>query len=177
RREASIRAQSALMRLATSEMASLVASAGIGGMVHANGVLELYESEAELRADMPGWEARRQENIGFTEVRGADLAALQPGLSPRFVVGVFVPSWQTVSDPFDFATAIGRATVSRGAIFRRAEVLSLEPNGDDVTLQLGGGETLTARQVVVATGAWSKRLTSPLGDKIPLDTERGYNTT
>jgi len=177
RREASIRAQSALMRLAASEMASLVASAGIGNMVHANGVLELYESEAELRADMPGWEARRQENIGFTEVRGADLAALQPGLSPRFAVGVFVPAWQTVSDPFDFATAIGRAAMARGATFRRAEVLSLAPSGDGVELRLADGDSLAARQVVVAAGAWSKRLTAPLGDKIPLDTERGYNTT
>ena len=30
---------------------------------------------------------------------------------------------------------------------------------------------------MVAGGAWSKRLTSPLGDDVPLETERGYNTT
>jgi D-amino-acid dehydrogenase len=140
-------------------------------------VLELYESEAELRADTPGWDARGRENIDFTEVRGAELAALQPGLSPRFPVGVFVPAWQTVSDPFDFATAIGRAAIARGVGFRRAEVTGLAPAGDAVTLSLAGGETLTARQAVIACGAWSKRLTARLGDDIPLDTERGYNTT
>jgi D-amino-acid dehydrogenase len=31
--------------------------------------------------------------------------------------------------------------------------------------------------VVVAAGAWSRRLTDPLGDHVPLETERGYNTT
>jgi D-amino-acid dehydrogenase len=31
--------------------------------------------------------------------------------------------------------------------------------------------------VVVAGGAWSRQLTAPLGDRIPLETERGYNTT
>ena len=36
---------------------------------------------------------------------------------------------------------------------------------------------LKARKVVVASGAWSRVLTAPLGDLIPLDTERGYNTT
>jgi D-amino-acid dehydrogenase len=30
---------------------------------------------------------------------------------------------------------------------------------------------------VIAAGAWSKTLTTLLGDRIPLETERGYNTT
>jgi D-amino-acid dehydrogenase len=177
RRDAAIRAQSALMRLAQSEMAGLVADAGLAHMVRSDGVLELYESETELRADAPGWDARARENIDFAEVRGAALAALQPGLAPRFTVGVFVPAWQTVSDPFDFATAIGRAAIARGVSFRQAEVTGLAPAADAVTLALAGGETLTARQAVIACGAWSKRLTAPLGDPLPLDTERGYNTT
>ena len=46
-----------------------------------------------------------------------------------------------------------------------------------VTLRLADGGALVARQVVVAGGAWSRALTAPLGDKVPLETERGYNTT
>jgi D-amino-acid dehydrogenase len=34
-----------------------------------------------------------------------------------------------------------------------------------------------ARRLVVAAGAWSHLLARQLGDKIPLETERGYNTT
>jgi D-amino-acid dehydrogenase len=177
RRAAAIRAQSALMRLAQREMTGLVAAAGLAGMIRFDGVLELYESEAELRADAPGWDARARANIAFEEVRGAALAALQPGLAPRFPVGVFVPAWQTVSDPYDFATAIGRAAIARGAGFRQAEVTGPAPTGDAVTLTLAKGEPHPARQAVLACGAWSKRLTAPLGDNIPLDTERGYNTT
>jgi D-amino-acid dehydrogenase len=30
---------------------------------------------------------------------------------------------------------------------------------------------------VIAGGAWSKALAAPLGDRVPLETERGYNTT
>src|SRR3712207_9343662 len=48
--EASIKAQSALMRLSASEMASLVAGAGLQVLVRSDGVLELYESEAEFKA-------------------------------------------------------------------------------------------------------------------------------
>jgi len=174
---AGIKAQSALMRLATSEMQALVADAGIAGMVRSDGVLELYESEAELAASEPGWRARKAEGIGFEHVRGADLAALQPGLSPRFVAGTFIPQWQTVSDPYDFAVAMAAAAQQRGVDFIKAEVASLTPSGDSVKLSLADGRTITARQVVVAAGAWSKTLTAPLGDRIPLETERGYNTT
>ncbi|TIM19810.1 MAG: FAD-binding oxidoreductase, partial [Mesorhizobium sp.] len=38
----------------------------------------------------------------------------------------------------------------------------------------------TARQakcLVIAAGAWSHLLAKHLGDRIPLETERGYNTT
>jgi len=40
-----------------------------------------------------------------------------------------------------------------------------------------GGETRAPPHVVVAAGAWSRRLARTLGERIPLDTERGYNTT
>ena len=36
---------------------------------------------------------------------------------------------------------------------------------------------LPAGHAVVACGAWSKQLAAGLGDAVPLETERGYNTT
>lgn len=170
---ASIAAQSALMRLAAREMVNLVAAAGIAHMIRSDGVLELYESEAELAASEPGWRARTQEGIEFRHVRGSELADLQPGLSPRFVAGTFIPKWQTVSDPYDFAIAIAAAVQQRGGELMIAEVTSVAPGG----LTLADGRTLNARKIVVAGGAWSKPLAAQLGDDIPLETERGYNTT
>jgi D-amino-acid dehydrogenase len=175
--EASITAQSALMRLAAAEMASLVAGAGLQSLVRSDGVLELYESEAELVASEPGWAARRSEGIGFEHVRGAGLAALQPGLSPRFVAGTFIPQWQTVSDPYDFAVAIAGAVQRRGGEVLHGEVTGLAAASGDVTVRLAEGRSLRAKSAVIAGGAWSRALTAPLGDKVPLETERGYNTT
>ena len=34
-----------------------------------------------------------------------------------------------------------------------------------------------ARQLVIAAGAWSHLLAQQFGDRVPLETERGYNTT
>jgi len=174
---ASIAAQSALMRLAASEMASLVNGANLSGMVRSDGALELYESEGELAAAGPGWAVRKAEGISFEHVRGAELAALQPGLSPRFVAGTFVPQWQTVSDPFDFATAIGSSVMARGGKLMIAGVDALAALAGGIEIRLSDGRTLIASKVVIACGAWSKPLAAALGDNLPLETERGYNTT
>ena len=45
------------------------------------------------------------------------------------------------------------------------------------SLKLAGGSDLLARHAIVAGGAWSKPLAAALGDRLPLETERGYNTT
>ena len=51
------------------------------------------------------------------------------------------------------------------------------PSKERVAIQLKHGRTIMARQLVIAAGAWSHLLARQLGDKIPLETERGYNTT
>lgn len=174
---ASLKAQSALMRVSRKEAELLIASAGLDRMIRRDGALELYESEDELRNTARDDAAKAAEGIEFSHVRGSELAELQPGLSPRIVCGTFIPKWQTVSDPYDYALAVGKAAMGRGADFKRADVSQLHPEHGGVVVELGDGTALRAKQAVVAGGAWSKRLTAPLGDNIPLDTERGYNTT
>jgi D-amino-acid dehydrogenase len=174
---ASIKAQAALMRLTRRETEALVTTAGLGHLVRSEGVLELYESESEMRAAQNELEAKSREGIEHRLVRAAELSELQPGLAPSIIAATFIPQWQTVTDPFDYAKAVGQAALSRGAAFRTAEVRKLLPAGEGVQVELSGGSMLTANAVVVACGAWSKTLTALLGEHIPLDTERGYNTT
>jgi D-amino-acid dehydrogenase len=172
-----IRAQSALMRVARTEAESLIANAGIDHLIRRDGVLELYGSEAELRGTARDDAAKAAEGIEFRHVRGAELAELQPGLSRDIVCGTFIPKWQTVQDPYDYSVAVAKAATDRGASFRKADVRQLRPQDDGVVLELGDGSAVRAKQVVVAGGAWSHHLTKSLGDDIPLETERGYNTT
>ncbi|TPW28666.1 NAD(P)/FAD-dependent oxidoreductase [Pararhizobium mangrovi] len=175
--ERAIAAQAAMMRLARSEMGELVEACDLSSMIRRDGSLELYESEAELRASEADWRRREAESIAFEHVRGSRLAELQPGLSPRIAAGTFVPDWETVSEPYEFASAIGRHVLEHGATLREEPVKALEPTDDGVRVILAGGTTLSARGAVLAAGAWSRPLAATLGDRIPLETERGYNTT
>ena len=67
--------------------------------------------------------------------------------------------------------------LAKGATLLTETVSSVKPGDDGIIVALGNGETMLARQVVIACGAWSKNLVAGLGDSVPLDTERGYNTT
>lgn len=107
----------------------------------------------------------------------AQMDALQPGLSPRFVRGTFTPGWQSVTDPKDFTLALADRFRANGGTLARGEVVALTPAGDGMTVTLAGGESMAAGQVVLAAGAHSHLLARGLGDRIPLETERGYNTT
>lgn len=175
--EASLAAQAGMMKLAEAEWMGLLDRSGTRLMLREDGSLELYESEAEFQAGLSGWAARERFGIRFRHVEGGDLATLQPGLSPRFVKGTFVPGWKTVADPKLLGKAVWAYAEAKGARFERARIDRVAADQNGATLTLADGTTRQARQLVVAAGAWSHLLARQLGDRIPLETERGYNTT
>ena len=171
-------AQAALMSLSAAETPLMFARAGASDMLRSDGALHLYESEAELEAAEPGWKARADHGIAFTHLHGAQaIAELQPGLSPALVAATFVPRWMTVSDPLRVTEALARQLEREGGQLWRADAIALAPRAEGISVSLRGGATLVAQRVVVAAGAWSHRLARTISEAIPLETERGYNTT
>jgi D-amino-acid dehydrogenase len=171
-------AQAALMDLAAAEMPRLLDDAGAKDAIHSEGVLHVYESERELDVLRQGWQARADHGIAFTHLKGPQaIAEVQPGLSPRLVAATFIPRWYTVRDPQALTETIANAFAARGGRVRRTDAVALSPRADGVAVECRGGPALLARRVIVAAGAWSHRLARTIGDAIPLDTERGYNTT
>ena len=177
RYEAALAAQASLMKLAEGEWSGLMARSGTTNMLREDGSLELYESKGEFLASLPGWEARARHGIPFRHLEKEELGDYQPGLSDRFVAGTFVPGWKTVSDPKLLGQAIWAYAERKGAIFTRSDVRSIRPAGDGWRVSTGGGEILAARRIILCAGAWSGMLAKQMGDDVPLDTERGYNTT
>ena len=171
-------AQVALNRLSAEATPRLLASIDALGMLHEDGNLHLYESEAEWRASLPGWQLRAEHGIAFEHAHGAAAIALwQPGASPAFVAATFVPGWATIDDPHRLVQRVAEHCAARGVLLRRAQAVALRPGADAVAIALTDAGTLRAQRVIVAAGAWSHQLARTLGERIPLETERGYNTT
>lgn len=173
-------AQAALMDLSKSELPGLLRLTGTEAMLRADGNLEVYEGEAEFRASLAGWGARERHGIEFRHLDAAGMAAIQPGLAPRFTHGTFTPAWWSIADPKAFTLALAEHLRAAGGLVERGEVASLSPldDGGVEALGPGGGASWRAgRAAVLAAGAFSHRVARTLGERVPLETERGYNTT
>jgi D-amino-acid dehydrogenase len=175
--ETSLAAQAGMMKLAEPEWMGLLDRSGTKSMLREDGSLELYESEAEFRSSLPGWAARDRFGIPYRHIEGEELAALQPGLSKQFVKATFVPGWKTSIDPKLLGKAIWAYAEKLGARFVHREVKAVDADGDGATLRFADGGTAKAGRLLITAGAWSHQLAAQLGDRIPLETERGYNTT
>ena len=173
---ASTAAQTAMMDLSRAELEPFLAATGTLGMLRKDGNLQVYESEAEFRASQPGWEARTAHGIEFQHMSAEEMATLQPGLSPRFIKGTFTPGWWSIADPKLYVQALADQFRAAGGRIVIAEVTGLTTQAGEVSIYTRS-ETLTADKVVLAAGAFSHCIASTLGERIPLETERGYNTT
>ncbi|MFO1209801.1 MAG: FAD-dependent oxidoreductase [Amaricoccus sp.] len=170
-------AQTRLMDLSKAELEPFLAASGTLSMLRKEGNLQVYESRAEFEASLPGWTAREAHGIAFRHMTAPEMAELQPGLAPRFTHGTFTPDWYSIADPKLYTLALAAHFRERGGSVEQSEVTALALAGDGVELRSSDGVARRADCVVLAAGAYSHRIAATLGDRIPLETERGYNTT
>ena len=170
-------AQTALMDLSKVELEPFLAETGTASMLRKEGNLQVYESQAELDASLPGWKARAEHGIEFRHLDAAGMAEIQPGLAPRFTHGTFTPGWYSIADPKLYTLALADHFRARGGAIERAEVSGLKAVDGGVEITTKDGRTRRVERVVLAAGAFSHLLARGLGENIPLETERGYNTT
>ncbi len=172
----SVAAQTAMMDLSKGELEGFLKATGTLSMLRKEGNLQVYESQSELNASLDGWKARAEHGIEFRHLDAAGMAEIQPGLAPRFTHGTFTPGWFSIADPKLYTLALADHFRSMGGAIEVANVTALKPLADGVEIVTSTG-TRRAGQVVLAAGAFSHRIARSLGEHIPLETERGYNTT
>ncbi len=173
----SMAAQSSLMALSRAALERQVKGVDGEALMQREGQLQLYEGEAEFRASLPTWQLREAHGIRFELLQSPEaIAEIQPGLDRRFTHAGFTPDWLNTCDPAAWLRHLADRFVALGGRIEQAEVTALAQEGARVRLTTGSGAR-AADRVVVAAGAWSHHLARTLGDRLPLETERGYNTT
>ncbi|MET4019723.1 glycine/D-amino acid oxidase-like deaminating enzyme [Bradyrhizobium sp. F1.4.3] len=99
---------------------------------------------------------------------------MEPDLDPGYTFAVAVEGTACI-DPGSYVAALARHAVRAGAqiIRGRATGFRIE-SGRLKAVRTIDGEVFCDRAVISA-GAWSKQLTAALGDRIFLESERGYH--
>jgi D-amino-acid dehydrogenase len=149
--------------------------AGTSDLLRPTGWLKLFRTErgfakTELQRRLMDMHAIRYEVLKSDEIH-----QLEPHLARIFVRGLFSGDSASIKLPKRLLEGYTRAFLQAGGAFIREQVQSLHPLEDGrlaLRCDLGVREF---DAVVIATGAWSKRFCQMLGDKVVLDTERGYH--
>lgn len=145
---------------------------GAVGLLQRRGALYLYESAAAYAAAGADMAGRRQLGVAVDLIAPAEVAALEPAL-PAMEGGAFFPDALFLSDPGRMMRRLAEHLAEAVPILQaRAHTITRQFDGMIVE---GPDLRLHARHVVIAAGAHSRALARSAGDRVPLDTERGYH--
>ncbi|WP_339528489.1 FAD-dependent oxidoreductase [Pseudomonas mucidolens] len=153
----------------------LLGSIGRTDLLKQDGSLLVFE-HADSRAAIEALQARmRQQQVPVESWSAAAVQAAAPQLSERILGGLFFAETGHFLDPYRVVCALVEAARNHGVQFLQQRVENGRIEAQGVSLLTDKGP-LFARQVLIACGAHSARLTLALtGRKVPLDTERGYH--
>jgi D-amino-acid dehydrogenase len=164
----------ALMASALSGWEDLAAQIGGEDLMRRRGCMYLYETQAGFKAAQNDLSFRRGLGVSVELLTSSELAQMEPGL-PGFAGGAaYFPKAVFFNDPGEMVQRLAAAARGAGVGFVTARVEGLGRDLGRVRLT-GAGLNLTARRVIIAAGAHSKALARAAGDRVPLDTERGYH--
>ncbi|MDA5093149.1 FAD-dependent oxidoreductase [Aliiroseovarius sp. KMU-50] len=177
RYDAAVQAQVNLMNHCEAAFERQLAQDGDPSHIRREGQLSVYQGDTQFRSALPALKRRQDLGIEVTLLEGAGaIAEIQPGLSADFTRGAFTPGWFNANDPALWAEHLAHRFVEKGGVVEIKSVSNLKNRDAYIELEGDFGAT-SASHVVICAGAWSHHLSAALGDKLPLETERGYNTT
>jgi D-amino-acid dehydrogenase len=144
------------------------------GLVRPVGWLKVYETEAAFAGARDDRELMMARGVRLEILGPDDIRQLEPSLARRYVKGLFEPACGFVASPYKLVQAHAAQFQSLGGSIAQERVRGVQPMHGGVRLGCElGFRDFTA--VVVAAGAWSKELARQVGDRVMLDTERGYH--
>ena len=158
---------------------ALARELGVPELFVRRGHLHLYPDARALAKDAAGWRMRQHYGYPSTQLDRDGILALEPHVGERYRIGMFIADHATIVNPFRYVQAMVRAFTARGGRLRREEVRAMTPLEGGRWRLVTAGATEGAGDcfdhVVVAAGAWSRRLLDPLGVHLALESQRGYH--
>lgn len=146
--------------------------------LHTDGLIFVHQSESHFKHFAETDKLLREEyGLGAQAYAGEELTALEPALKPG-IAGGWLYECDSHVRPDKVMSAWHRRLLEEGVnIIENCEFQSLnQSNGQVASIETSTG-TMTADQIVFATGAWSPLLASQLKAKIPIQPGKGYSMT
>jgi D-amino-acid dehydrogenase len=156
-------------------MRELAREAGAEELIHQRGHLYVYRSQEGLDKDNFTWTLRRENGVEVDEFDADELRQLEPTLSRDYVRGLLVRENGHTSNPLGLVTRLVERFRGQGGEIVRSRAVGFQLDGRRLSAIQTDTGILRVDAAVVCAGAHSKPLAAALGNRVPLETERGYH--
>ncbi len=165
----------AMLQGAPALHAELAEEAGVAHLIERRGLMYIYPSRREFEAEAMAWRVRYKAGIQWLELDADELRQREPHLDRRYGFAALVEEGGHCRDPGTYVAALVVLAVAQGAVHQRAAATGFRIEGGRLRAVLTGSREVAADRAVISAGAHSKALATAAGDKLPLETERGYH--
>jgi len=162
-----------ILNLALSAYDELFDDVELDGLVEKKGILYIWNDQSLKSRDL---EIKVRDELGVDQqvVSPKEIHDLEPNIKPFYHGGVYYKDGRHARNPKKILLKFFDLFLKKGGKFLKKNVQDINFNGEKPAIK-----TETQRYIfdklIIACGAFSKKLTDNLGERIPLDTERGYH--
>jgi D-amino-acid dehydrogenase len=153
----------------------LVKHAGASDLVRRTGYVVVYEREQAYRNDALAWKLRRDRGVEIEELDAAGIQRRVPSLAKIYERGLFLPEQGYIANPERLTKTLAAQFERDGGRILRREVRDIRVAANvPQALETDAGP-LPVETLVICAGVHSGELTAKLGEKVPIEAERGYH--
>lgn len=137
-----------------------------------SGHVRIWEKKPNLSLEKKLY---KRQKLGIETLGANDLREMFPGIAHSIKYGILFPANGYTVNPKRLTETLADLFLDSGGKLIAERALKIIPQSVDDYMVMTNLENRYAERIVVATGAWSRDLLSPLGIHIPLESERGYH--
>lgn len=153
----------------------LAVEAGVPDLIEQRGLLHVYRSRREFEDEALAWRVRSRTGVQWEEWDAHRLRQHEPDLDARYTFGVFVGEAGHCRDPGAYVAALARHAEALGAAFVRTRATGFRVEGGALrAVRVEGGE-IACDTAAICAGVRSAALAACVGNRVPLESERGYH--
>ena len=146
----------------------------ISGLVESKGIIYFWTNK-DLKSRELENNIRNELGVKQQLLTPHEIHDLEPHIKKIYHGGVFYPNARHTRNPRKVLLKLFDLFLKKGGRFERQNIKTISFSSDNKPVIKADLKFYTFEKAVVACGAFSKKLTDQVDEKIPLDTERGYH--
>ena len=146
----------------------------VSELVESKGIIYFW-TDKDLKSRELEYNIRKELGVEQQMLKADEIYDLEPHIKKIYHAGVFYPNAKHARNPGKILLKLFNLFLNQGGHFEKQNVETINFSTDEKPIIKTNLNFYTFDKAVIACGAFSKKLTDQMNEKIPLDTERGYH--